>query len=118
MFDVSEQEQEISSKSAKSDHQKRLTEIIENPDIDGLAKIKVAIIYALRYEGDDMSSIYKNLSRSGQVRPEHLEFIDDILAYAGKEKWNPLLFSKATNLLAKSFDFIKASFKDVKNVFT
>ena len=67
-------------------------EIIENPDIDGLAKIKVAAIFALWYEGDDMSSFFNAMKRGGQVRPEHLEFIQDILAYAGKENRNPLLF--------------------------
>lgn len=59
LFDVSEHEQEMASKSAKSDHVKRLTEVLENPDIDGLAKIKLTAIFALRYEGEvDMQKYY------------------------------------------------------------
>lgn len=82
LFDVSEHEQEIATKSAKSDHIKRLTEVLENPDIDGFAKVKLAAIFALRYEGEvDMQKYYQMMKKPefGGVKQEYIDYIDCIL---------------------------------------
>lgn len=118
LFQVSEVEQDIAIKSAKSDHTKNVEEILEDPDVDTLEKVRLVIIYALRYEGDKNIKRFKDLLKDNDVKSEHIDFIDVILEYAGQKKRSPFLFGKTGDLLSKTLNIFRSAFKDVQNVFT
>ena len=118
LLTVSEVEQDIAIKSSKSEHTKQVQEILEDPEVDTFEKIRLITIYALRYEGDSNITKFKNALKSEDVKPEHLEFIDIVLEYAGKKKRSPFLFAKSGDILSSAFNSLKSAFKEVKNVFT
>jgi vacuolar protein sorting-associated protein 45 len=75
----------------------------------------------LRYEGEaDMQKYYSMMKKKdfGGVKQEHIDYIDCILKYAGKEQRSPLLFGKSSNILSAGINFLKSSLKEVQNVFT
>lgn len=118
LFEVSEVEQEISSKDAFKEHTKMVSEIFENPDIDGLAKIKILTIYALRYEGEAKLGKFHDILKKQGISDDHFEFCELILKYAGKDRRGPMLFKKNKDILSKGINFLKSNFADVQNVFT
>lgn len=93
-------------------------DILMNPDIDGLAKIKVFTIFALRYEGDTNLSDFESILKDSGISQDHIRFKDYILQYAGKDKRSPLLFKKTRDILSKGINFLRSNFEDVQNVFT
>mmetsp|Transcript_29069 Transcript_29069/g.25712 ORF Transcript_29069/g.25712 Transcript_29069/m.25712 type:complete len:325 (+) Transcript_29069:466-1440(+) len=118
LLTVSEIEQDMAIKTAKSEHAREVGELLEDPEIDNFEKIRLVIIFALRYEGDSNINKFKNILKRDDVIEEHIEFIDIILQYAGKKKRSPFLFGKSSGLFSGSLNFIKSNFKDVKNIFT
>ena len=115
---VSEIEQDIAVKSSKSEHTKQVLEVLEDHEVDNFEKIRLITIYALRYEGDSNVAKFKDILKKDDVKPEHLEFIDIVLEYAGKKKRSPFLFAKGSDLFTSAFNSLKSAFKEVKNVFT
>jgi len=115
---VSEIEQDIAIKSAKSEHAREVAEVLEDPEIDNFEKIRLVTLFALRYEGDSNVTKFKNILKREDVNEAHIEFIDIVLQYAGKKKRSPFLFGKSRGLLSGALNIIKSNFKDVKNVFT
>lgn len=115
---VSEIEQDIAIKSSKSDHAKQVMEIIEDPEIDSFEKVRLVMLFALRYEGDAYVNKMKDALKKEEINQSHIDFIDVVLKYAGKKKRSPLLFGKGSDLFSSALNIIKSNFKDVKNVFT
>lgn len=115
---VSEIEQEIAIKSSKSEHTSSVKEILEDPDVDNFEKVRLVMIYALRYEGDSNIDKFKTLLKEHDVKDTHIDLIDIVIKYAGKSKRSPFLFSKGSNILSSALDIFTSNFKDVKNVFT
>lgn len=52
LFSVCELEQDIAVKNAKSDHIRDLEEIMEDIEVDKFEKIRLLMLFALRYEGN------------------------------------------------------------------
>ena len=53
LLEVSEVEQDIACSENRSEHFRQVTEVLRNPNFNNLDKIKLVILYALRYENDD-----------------------------------------------------------------
>lgn len=118
LFQVSEIEQDIAIKAAKNDHTKEVEDIIEDLDVDNFEKVRLVIIYAIRYEGDSNVKKFKDMLKKNGVKESHISFIDYVLEYAGKKKRSPFLFGKSGDILSAALNIFKSNFKDVKNVFT
>lgn len=118
LYTVSEIEQDIAIKASKSEHSKLVLEVLEDPEVDNLEKIRLVTLYALRYEGDSNVTKFKNMLKKDEIKQEHINFIDTILQYSGKKSRSPFLFSKGSDLLSSVFNVFKSTFKEVKNVYT
>ena len=118
LFQVSEVEQGIAIKSSKSEHTKEVEEIVNDIEVDNLEKVRLVMLYAIRYESES-SNIrkFKNMLKDNGVKPEHIKFIDYVLEYAGKKKRSPFLFGKK-DILSSALNIFRSTFNDVQNVFT
>lgn len=112
LFTVCELEQDIATKNSKSDQAKELKEILEDPEIDQFEKIRLVMLFALRYEGDSNVKKFRQILRESNINHEHLDFIDLLIQYAGKDKRSGFLFSKSGSLIKGAMDLLKSNFKD------
>ena len=84
--------------------------------MNNLDKVKLVLLYALRYEGDPS---IKNLKSSleEQNLKEYVEYVDWIIEYAGRKK-RSLDVLQNKDFMAKSKNFLKQAFKNCPNVYT
>jgi len=117
LIDVSRVEQEISCKENRSDHFKMVMDILEK-QYERLDKLKLVILYALRYEADAQGiQKLKDKLRTDPVLSDKISLIDSVLRYAGKSQRSGDLFANR-DLVNKWTNKVKQAFRDVPNVFT
>ncbi len=93
LLDVSEVEQEIACANDHNGHKEEVLSRIRNNKIKNPDKLRLAILFLIKYESyDDRREIKAALSERG-VSQEQLSIIDGVLDYAGENKRAPGLFS-------------------------
>ena len=110
IMDVSKIEQEISSKDARNEQFKMVVDILQNKEIQQYEKLKLVILYALRYENDEKVERLKDLLRENKIPQNSLNLINYALEYAGKNKRAGDLFSDK-DLYKKVGNLFKNNFK-------
>ncbi|EAR92468.1 vacuolar protein sorting-associated protein (macronuclear) [Tetrahymena thermophila SB210] len=113
---ISQVEQEISSKEARNDQAKMVFDILNNPDIPKYQKLKLVVLYALRYENDDKIGRMKEELRKNQVSQDKLNYVNYAIEYAGKAKRSGDIFN-TKNLGIRLLNNLKSAVKDVPNLF-
>ncbi|CAI2363735.1 unnamed protein product [Moneuplotes crassus] len=112
LFSVCELEQDIAVKNSKSEQVKEMKEILEDPEVDQFEKIRLVMLFSLRYEGDSNVKKFRTMLRESNISPDHIDFIDFLIQYAGKDKRSNFLFGKNTGLLKGAMDLIKSNFTE------
>ena len=87
LYELSELEQELASGSqgtSKQNNFNKAAENIDNPDISKMEKLRLLILFALRYENDTLVYQLKQKMRTCGVTDEKLRLVDWVLEYAGK----------------------------------
>lgn len=92
-------------------------EILNDRMVQNYEKLKLVMIYALRYENDDKIGKLKDVLRDQQLKQNSLNLINYLIDYAGKAKRSGDLFFNKT-LLTKATSIIKKAMKDVPNIYT
>ncbi|RYH19732.1 Sec1 family protein [archaeon] len=116
LLDISEVEQEIACNNDRSTHKQDLLGRIRNPKVKMADKVRMSILYILRYESyDDLREIKQALAEKG-VQVASLSLLDAVLEYAGEAKRAPGLFSQGGIMakLTKTFNSVGG----VQNVYT
>jgi len=117
LLSISEIEQDVACNDSRSEHFKAVSEIIKDPESNNLEKLRLTLLYALRYENDDkIYSLRTGLRHSG-VSDNQIRLLDALLEYAGTDKRGGDLFNKKS-FLAKAKSTWKSTFKGVPNVYT
>lgn len=117
LLEISELEQSLACNDSHSTDLKILQKLIQSP-ISNNNKIRLVLLYALRYEknkNNTLSSLLLSLAQSG-VTPKELSIINTLLEYAGSSKRLDNLYE-----LESIFSRAKSGFKglnDVENVYT
>lgn len=114
---ISQVEQEISSKDARNDQAKMVFDILNNPEVPKYQKLKLVILYALRYENDDKVGKMKEELRKNQISQQQLNYVNYAIEYAGKSKRSGDLFN-TKNVGSRVWNNLKNAVKDVPNLFT
>ncbi|KAM3139618.1 hypothetical protein pb186bvf_008263 [Paramecium bursaria] len=117
LLKISKLEQDIVCNESKGEHQKAIFQILEDNSVQKYEKLKLVMLYALRYENCDKIQRMKDGLRDLGVKQNSLNLINYVLDYAGKNKRQGDLFSDK-NLLAKASSKLKQAFKDVPNIYT
>ena len=99
LYELSEVEQELASGSQGTNKQNNFNKVagfIENPDISKVEKLRLLILFALRYENDSLVYQLKQKMRTVGIDDEKLRLADHVLEYAGKQKRAAELFKQQT----------------------
>ncbi|CCJ29810.1 unnamed protein product [Pneumocystis jirovecii] len=117
LFDVSELEQSLACDDSHASNLKDLQKLIRSP-ISNSSKVKLALLYALRYEkhpNNALSSLLQQLAQAG-VPPEEFSVINMLFDYAGSNKRLDNIFESES-----FFSRTKSGFKELngtENVYT
>ena len=117
LLDISALEQEIACSSDHGSHKRELFEKIANPKIQSTDKIRMCVLYLLRYENyNELIIIKAKLSEAG-ITSNQVIILDHILKYAGESKRTPGLFSDG-GIFNKMVKSVQTSINGVENVYT
>ena len=87
MYNLSEVEQELASGSEGTSKQNNFNSVasfIENPEISKVEKLRLMLLFALRYENDNMVYNLKTKMRTAGINDEQLKLVESMLDYGGK----------------------------------
>jgi vacuolar protein sorting-associated protein 45 len=116
LLDVSEIEQDIACNENKNEQFRKINEILKDGRYNQMDKLKLVILFGLRYEGDPKSAQLLNGLRDSGVKESELDLLEAVLKYAGGSKRSCDLFHNK-NLIARARYNFKMVMKDVPNVF-
>ncbi|PWN21139.1 putative vacuolar protein sorting protein VpsB [Microstroma glucosiphilum] len=118
LLEVSELEQSLASNESHASDLKAVYDLLARPDILSEAKLRVAILYALRYQrysGNQISNVVKQLLESG-VEESRAGLVFVMLNFAGADQRQDDLFSN-DNFFSRGKSALKG-LKGVDNVYT
>mmetsp|Transcript_3148 Transcript_3148/g.4872 ORF Transcript_3148/g.4872 Transcript_3148/m.4872 type:complete len:566 (-) Transcript_3148:157-1854(-) len=115
LLDISALEQEISCSSDHSTHKQELFDKIASPAVQKADKLRLALLYIIRYEQyEELGQIKAALVDHGVDR---VPLLDAMLQYAGEARRAPGLFSQG-GILGKIGKTISSTVNGVENVYT
>ncbi|CAM9706238.1 unnamed protein product [Chrysoparadoxa australica] len=117
LLDVSQLEQELACNDDHALHQKDLLAKLKSPQIQGADKLRLAMLYLLRYEdaGTNLIMVKARLTEAG-LPPERVELLDALRSYCGRTSRGPGLYGQST-LMSKIGKSITASLQGIDNVY-
>ena len=118
LMDVSQLEQEIACHDNRSGQWAELFEALTNPGIKGPDKLRLAMLYCLRYEGSTNMDRMKAALDDAGVLPDKIALLDAVLEYAGKRVRWPGLFGANKSTFSKISKSLKTSLEGVENVYS
>ncbi|GMI47424.1 hypothetical protein TrCOL_g7546 [Triparma columacea] len=117
LMDVSAFEQELACTDAHAEHLRELVEKLANPSIKTPDKVRLGLLYALRYENTGNVSMVKQHMSNGGVPPDKIALVDTMLRYAGSKSRAPGLYGKRDTFSALKKNLI-SSVQGVANVYS
>ncbi|OAV99887.1 hypothetical protein PTTG_01474 [Puccinia triticina 1-1 BBBD Race 1] len=118
LLEVSELEQSLAANESHGSDLKNVREMIASPQINSDAKLRLALLYALRYQkfnGNSIVGIVELLKQYG-VPEQDARLVYVMLNFAGQEERQDDLFSNA-NFFSRGKSALKG-LKGVENVYT
>ena len=116
LYDLSEVEQElVSGNENKQGHFKQVEEWLNKEEISKMEKLRLTLLFSLRYENDEKVFKLKELLKKIGLADQQVKLIDYLIEYGGKAKRGGDLFQNK-NLLAKGSKMFKSYFSEVQNV--
>ena len=104
LYELSEVEQELASGSqgtSKQNNFNKVAEFVETGEISKVEKLRLLILFALRYENDTLVYQLKQKMRTAGITEDQLRLVDSVLDYGGKQRRATELF-KDQSLGAKA----------------
>ena len=120
LFEVSQLEQELACRQDHSAAVSRVSAMLDNPAIRELDRLKLVMLYALRYQrdaGNQTNQFIEKLKASG-VAPAAIALVPALLRYAGASQRAGDLFGERGTWMERLGDRIATGLKGVENVFT
>lgn len=117
LLDVSQLEQDMACSSDKSNHRKQVMERLANPKIANADKLKLVLLYLIRYESSDEIDRMKRALMEQGMSSRELDMVGALLAYCGEGKRSSGLFSGG-GLMSQLQRQIHSSVVGIENVYT
>lgn len=118
LLEVSELEQSLAANESHGSDLKNVREMISSPEIEAEAKIRLAVLYALRYQkfsGNAIVAVVDLLQQNG-IPESDARLVYVILHYAGSDERQDDLFANS-NFFSRGKSALKG-LKGVENVYT
>jgi vacuolar protein sorting-associated protein 45 len=117
LLDISQFEQEMVCSTDHSSHKKTLIDFLSQPKIAKSDKLRLSIIYLLKYEGYNEINELKVRLTEAAVSNSEITKLHSVLNYAGENQRAPGLFTGGNNLVAQ-FQKALVNLNGVENVYT
>lgn len=104
LLEASQLEQELACSENKQEHYKALVDMIKGDRITNMERLRLVLLYALRYESDQSGiAQLKKMLLSASIGEEQVSLVDQILHYAGSHVRSVDLFqNKSIMSMAKA----------------
>ena len=117
LMDVSQLEQELACHDDGTTQRREVLARIGDGRIGGEDKLRLALLYALRYEQTGNVEGLKLALAEHRVAPDRVSLVDALLRYGGRSTRTAGLFGGDTSLLAKFSKQVKSSLEGIENVY-
>ena len=120
LMDVSAFEQDLACADDQGGHLKQLMDKLDSPVIKIPDKLRLGMLYALRYENatpNNAIPAVKEAMRRGGVPPDNVALVDAILRYAGSKTRGPGLYGTKKDVTSMMKSFM-SSVQGVSNVYS
>lgn len=117
LMDVSQFEQELACADDHTSHIRELMEKLQSPLVKIPDKLRLGLLYALRYENSGNIHRVKSAMGKGGVPPDMVDLVNNMLRYAGTKVRGPGLYGES-NLVSKMTKNFMTSVQGVSNVYS
>lgn len=117
LMDVSQFEQELACADDHSSHVRELLEKLRSPSVKIPDKLRLGLLYALRYEHSGNIHMIQSAMSKGGVPPDMVDLVNVILRYGGSKSRGPGLYGDH-NLMSKMTKSFMTSVQGVSNVYS
>ena len=119
LLDVSELEQDMSSRSEHALHLQTIRKYLANDKLRTIDAVRLVLLYILRYErtsGNDIKNLRSELQKRG-TNDAYVKLIYNMVEYAGAKVRGSDVFGQNQNALSNAKKFMKG-LKGVENIYT
>jgi len=116
LLDVSQFEQELACADDHATHIRELMEKLSSQHVKVPDKLRLGLLYAIRYEQHGFLARVKSSMMDGGVPPDMVDLMDIILRYAGEKVRGPGLFG-SHDVISKMTKNFMSSVQGVSNVY-
>lgn len=84
LFEISALEQDLACSNEHNKQYRELSDMLKAPEISAVDKLRLGLLYALRYETSSDLVALKNMMVAGGVPRAQVDLVDKMLLYAGQ----------------------------------
>ena len=118
LMDVSQFEQELACADDHTAHWRELMEKLESATIKIPDKLRLGLLYALRYEHSGNLHMVQQAMKKGGVPPDMVNLVNVMLRYGGSKSRGPGLYGEQNNLMTKMTKSFMTGVQGVSNVYS
>jgi vacuolar protein sorting-associated protein 45 len=118
LMDVSQFEQSLACSDDHSAHWRELLEKLNSPRIMRPDKLRLGLLYALRYEASANLHMVQQAMSKGGVPPDMVKLLPVMLRYGGSKARGPGLFGEQHNLMSRMTKNFVGAVQGIDNVYT
>jgi len=117
LLEASQLEQELACTENRQEQYKALIEMLRGQSITNMERLRLVLLYALRYEHPSSISSLKEMLRGKGIGEDQVGLVEQLLRYGGSRVRGGDLFQNKS-FLEKAKSAVARGFKDVENVYT
>ena len=117
LMDVSQFEQELACADDQNAHWRELLQKLQSPSVKIPDKLRLGLLFALRYEQSGNIHMLQSAMNKGGVPPDMVELVNVMLRYGGTKSRGPGLYGDHHNLMKKMTKSFITSVQGVQNVY-
>lgn len=117
LMDVSQFEQELACADDHTAHWRELMEKLDSPGVKIPDKLRLGLLYALRYETSGNLHMVQQAMKKGGVPPDMVNLINVMLRYGGIKSRGSGLYGENQNMMTKMTKSFMTTVQGVQNVY-
>jgi len=117
LMDVSQFEQELACADDHTAHWRELMEKLDSPNVKIPDKLRLGLLYALRYETSGNINMVQQAMKKGGVPPDMVNLVSVMLRYGGSKSRGPGLYGDRNNIMSNLTKSFMTSVQGVQNVY-
>ena len=117
LMDISQFEQELACADDHTAHWRELMEKLDSPSVKIPDKLRLGLLYALRYETSGNINMVQQAMKKSGVPPDMVNLVPVMLRYGGSKSRGPGLYGDPNNIMSNLTKSFMTSVQGVQNVY-